>query len=153
EFASSSIRDVMDDHPEDVRWSYVVPLNDGGGGQVLKNGIPTWYITKFSFQSGSPTLSSPIMFRLAEVYLNRAEANAKLGKTTEALQDVDQIRSNRGLSGSLYNGTVPSGSTALDVVLKERRLELAFEGHRTFDVYRNKLQMSRMYWGYHLSGL
>ncbi len=45
------------------------------------------------------------------------------------------------------------GKTALDVVLKERRIELAFEGHRNFDVYRNKRDMNRTYWGYHLPGL
>ena len=57
------------------------------------------------------------------------------------------------MQGSLYNGAVPAGATALDVVLKERRIELAFEGQRTFDVYRNKLEMNRTYWGYHLPGL
>ena len=36
---------------------------------------------------------------------------------------------------------------ALEVVLDERRLELAFEGHRMFDVYRNKLNMDRQYPG------
>jgi hypothetical protein len=153
EFASSSIRDVMDDHPEDVRWSYIVELTDGNGDAVLKNGIPTWYVSKFSFQAGSPTLSSPVLFRVAEMYLNRAEANARLGNTADALKDVDLVRNNRGLAGSLYNGTVPPGSTALDVVLKERRIELAFEGHRSSDVYRNKLPMNRTYWGYHLAGL
>jgi len=153
EFASGSIRDEMNQHPEDLRWSFVIPLIDGSNDTVTKNGIPTWYISKFSFQAGSPTLSSPIMFRIAELYLNRAEANAKQGKTSEALADLDLIRSNRGLSASLYNGNLPPGSTALDVVLKERRLELAFEGHRTFDVYRNNLPMNRSYWGYHLAGL
>ena len=93
------------------------------------------------------------MFRLAEMYLNRAEANAKLGNATEALNDLDEIRKNRGLENSLYNGVVPSGSTALDLVLKERRIELAFEGHRALDVYRNNLVMDRSYWGYHLPGL
>jgi len=93
------------------------------------------------------------MFRLAEMYLNKAEAEAKLGKTSEALDDVDMIRENRGLEGSLYNGTVPSGATALDVVLKERRIELAFEGQRVFDVFRNKKTLDRTYWGYHLPGL
>lgn len=93
------------------------------------------------------------MFRLSEMYLNRAEAEAKLGQTAAALSDVDLIRRNRGLGGSLYNGTVPTGMTALGVVLQERRLELAFEGHRTYDVYRNKLNMDRTYWGYHLVGL
>jgi len=153
EYASQSLRDVMSEHPEDIRWSYIYPLKDGNGDIQKKNGIEIYYITKFSFQDGSPTLSSPIMFRLAEMYLNRAEANAKMNKVKEALDDVDMIRKNRNLQGSLYNGVVPNGTTALEVVLKERRLELFAEGQRTFDVYRNNLPMDRTYWGYHLPGL
>jgi hypothetical protein len=38
-------------------------------------------------------------------------------------------------------------------VLKERRIELAFEGQRVFDVFRNKKTLDRTYWGYHLPGL
>ena len=57
------------------------------------------------------------------------------------------------LSGALYSGVLPAGKTALDIVLKERRVELAFEGHRMYDVYRNKLSVNRTYWGYHLPGL
>ena len=153
EFATSSIRSLMGKHPEDIRWKYIVPLDDGNGGIAKKNGIETYYVTKFSFQDGSPTLSSPIMFRIAEMYLNRAEANAKLGNIHEALDDLDAIRKNRGLKNSLYNGVVPVGTTALQVVLDERRIELAFEGQRVFDVYRNKLTLNRTYWGYHLQGL
>jgi hypothetical protein len=153
EYASQSLRDVMSEHPEDIRWSYIYPLKDGNGDLQKKNGIEIYYITKFSFQDGSPTLSSPVMFRLAEMYLNRAEANAKLNKTQEALDDVDMIRKNRNLQTSLYNGVVPVGSTLLEVVLKERRLEFFAEGQRTFDVYRNNLSMDRTYWGYHLPGL
>jgi hypothetical protein len=153
EFASTSLRDSMSVHPEDIRWSYIVPLKDGNGNIQKKNGIETYYITKFSFQDGSPSLSSPIMFRLAEMYLNKAEAEAKKGMTAEALDDVDMIRKNRGLENSLYNQVVPAGYSLLDIVLKERRIELAFEGHRSFDVYRNKLNMNRTYWGYHLPGL
>lgn len=153
EYASESIRKLMSPHPEDVRWKYIVPLKDGDGNIEKKNGIEIYYISKFSFQDGSPTLSSPVLFRIAEMYLNRAEANAKLGNTKDALDDVDAIRKNRGLEGSLYNGTVPPGSTALNVVLNERRIELAFEGQRTYDVYRNKMDMNRAYWGYHLPGL
>jgi hypothetical protein len=152
EYASQSLRDTMSAHPEDVRWSYITP-NTVGGVVQKKNGIEMYYITKFSGQGGSPTNSSPILFRLAEMYLNRAEAEAKAGQTAAALNDVDIIRANRGLQGSLYNGQVPAGQAALDVVLKERRIELAFEGHRSFDVYRNKLSMNRTYWGYHLPGL
>jgi hypothetical protein len=153
EYASPSIRDLMDAHPEDVRWKYIVPLKDGNGDIQKKNGIPIYYIMKFSNQDGSPTLSSPVMFRVAEMYLNRAEANAKAGNTKAALDDVDAIRKNRGLKASLYNGVVPAGSTVLKVVLNERRIELAFEAQRTYDVYRNNMAMNRTYWGYHLPGL
>ena len=93
------------------------------------------------------------MFRISEMYLNRAEAYARKGDVVNALNDLDAIRLNRGLTNSLFNGTVPSGKTLLQTVLDERRLELAFEGHRTFDVYRNKLDLNRTYWGYHLTGL
>lgn len=153
EFASPSLRALMSAHPEDVRWSYIVPLRDENNAVKKLNGLEIYYISKFSGQNGSPTLSSPIMFRLAEIYLTRAEANAKLGNTAAALQDVDIIRQNRGLANALYQGQLPANQTALDVVLQERRLELAFEGHRTFDVYRNKRNLDRTYWGYHLPGL
>ncbi len=153
EFASSSLRDLMSKHPEDVRWSYIVPALDENSNIQKKNGIEVYYITKFSFQGGSPNLSSPIMFRLSEMYLNKAEAEAKLNRTNEALNDVDKIRENRGLENALYDGKLPSGKTALDIVLEEKRIEMAFEGHRTFDVYRNKRALNRAYWGYHLPGL
>ncbi|MGI4751713.1 MAG: RagB/SusD family nutrient uptake outer membrane protein [Janthinobacterium lividum] len=153
EYASQPLRDLYAQHAADVRTSYIVPLKDTTGTVQLKNGIPIYYVTKFSNQGGSPTLSSPIMFRLSEMYLNKAEAEAKLGQTTQALADVDMIRKNRGLQNALYNGTLPSNLTVLQAVLQERRLELAFEGHRTYDVYRNKLNMDRTYWGYHLPGL
>lgn len=153
EYASSSLRDLMSEHPEDIRWSYIVPLYDADSNIVLKNGIPTYYDTKFSFQGGSPTLSSPIMFRMAEMYLNRAEAYSKTGDVKDALDDVDAIRNNRGLGNSLYHGILPGGTTALQVVLNERRIEFSFEGFRMFDLFRNNLALVRDYWGYHLPGL
>lgn len=152
EYASQSLRDTMAAHPEDVRWSYIQPLKVGNVVQK-KNGIEIYYISKFSFQGGSPTLSSPILLRFAEMYLNKAEALAKKGDVPGALDNVDMIRKNRGLQNSLYNRVLPAGKTALATVLKERRIELAFEGHRNFDVYRNKLDLDRTYWGYHLPGL
>lgn len=153
EFASSSLRSLMSKHPEDVRWSYIIPSKNGDGTIEKKNGIEVYYISKFSFQGGLPNLSSPILFRLAEMYLNRAEALAKSGNTAGALADLDAIRTNRGLEASLYNGALPSGASVLDVVLDERRIELAFEGQRTYDVYRNKRKLNKAYWGYHLQGL
>ena len=152
EYASESLRDVMKEHLEDVRWKYIDTLYNEDGSVHKKNGIEVYYITKFSFQDGDPNLSSPVMFRLAEMYLNRAEGYAKKGNEAKALDDVNEIRKNRGLEESLYT-SVPAGQTILDVVLKERRIELAFEGHRTYDLIRNHRDIIRKYWGYHITGI
>ena len=111
---------------------------------------PNYFVTKFGYQDGHPQLSSPVLLRWAEVVLNRAEANAKLGHDAEALADVNAIRQRAGIpaEGLFELGTKMHGYTkVLDVVLDERRMELAFEGHRRNDVYRNKRDMDRRYPG------
>jgi hypothetical protein len=151
EFATYDYMDLLTN--DDVRKQLIAPQLDGGD-VALKNGLEVYYIKKFSYQDGDPNLSSPVMLRLAEMYLNRAEAKAKgnLGTEAEVLSDINHIRENRGLANELIN-TVPAGETLLDVVLKERRLELAFEGHRLFDLLRNNQNIVRQYWGYHIPGL
>lgn len=114
-----------------------------------RNGYPKFYVLKCSLQEGVPQLWSPVIIRLAELYLNRAEAYAKKGNTTSALADINIIRTRAGIP--VYN-SVPAGQTILDIVLQERRLEMAFEGHRRYDVFRNKLDLDRQYPGTHLSG-
>ena len=120
---------------------------------ITRNTFPTWYVTKFSYQDGLPMLGSPSMVRWAEVLLNRAEAEAKLGQNTAALDDVNIIRKRAGLSGDALmtaaNIAARGYKDVLDVVLDERRLELAFEGFRTLDVFRNKKALDRRYAGIH----
>ncbi len=120
----------------------------------LRNGYPKFFITKCSRQEGQPQLWSPIVARLGEMYLIRAEAYAKLGDDAKAIADVNVIRARAGVPDyGLYDASaLPAGKTALDLVLEERQLELAWEGHRKFDVYRNKRDMDRRYPGTHLSG-
>jgi hypothetical protein len=136
----------------DQRWKYI--LTDVS---VVKNGVNMYYITKFSGQDGSPTLSSPVFLRLAEVYLNRAEAYAKKADVVNAVNDLNAVRENRliipegeNMEDYLYDaGSITTGEI-VDVVLKERRIELAFEGHRIFDLLRNGKDIIRNYWGFHL---
>ncbi|MNV92521.1 SusD family protein [compost metagenome] len=87
------------------------------------------------------------------MYLNRAEAAAKLGKADQALADVNVIRTRAGLKDNeLFSSANMMGYTnILDVVLDERRLELSFEAQRKFDVFRNKKSMVRDYPGTHLA--
>jgi hypothetical protein len=111
------------------------------------------YINKYNLQEGIVNLSSPVYLRLAEMYLNRAEANAKLGNDQAALDDVNIIRQRAGLSGADLHTTASvaaAGKTVLDVVLEERWLELAFEGHRVYDLFRNNRPMVRNYPGSHV---
>lgn len=78
--------------------------------------------------------------RLAEVYLNRAEAYVKLGNNDAALKDVNLIRTRAGLPEVTL-----SGQALFDEILLQRRIELAFEGHNSFDYFRNGLPMVRNY--------
>ena len=111
---------------------------------------PRYYMTKFGYQNGSPTLSSPVVLRWAEVILNAAEAHAHAGNEDAALAYVNAIRQRAGIpqEGMFSTNSMHGYQNALEVVMDERRLELAFEGHRMFDVYRNKLNMDRKYPGY-----
>ncbi len=113
-----------------------------------------YYNTKFSGQDGQPTFSSPVFLRWGEVFLNRAEALARIGgKDSEALADVNLIRHRAGLNGDadFTEGNYKSRGyeSVLDVVLDERRMELCFEGDRMFSVFRNKKKLDRRYVGYH----
>ena len=85
-----------------------------------------------------------MILRLADVYLMRAEAlNEVDGPTQEAYEMVNALRRrarNRDGSPSLYPedlaGLTKDGFR--DAVLNERAFELAFEGHRWFDLVRTK---------------
>lgn len=134
---------------------------DGSGTKVYvvkdydvykRNGYPKYFILKASQQEDVPQLWSPVVSRLAEMYLNKAEAYAKIGNTDLALENINIIRERAGIP--VYNSIadIPAGQTLLDVVLDERRLELAYEGHRKFDVFRNNRALDRRYPGTHLAG-
>lgn len=73
------------------------------------------------------------VLRLAEMYLIRAEANAAQNKLNEGLKDINVIR-NRANVPSI-NGSVTKDQL-LESILLERRIELAFESHRWFDLIR-----------------
>lgn len=119
----------------------------------MRNGFPKYYITKASGQEGQSHLLSPIISRLAEIYLIRAESNAKLGNDEAALADVNVLRKRAGIPDQgIYTSANLGAKSVLDVVMEERQLELAWEGHSKFDHIRNGLTIDRHYPGTHLSG-
>lgn len=76
----------------------------------------------------------PHAFRLAEVYLNRAEAYAAKGMTAEALREVNALREKRIPEN--YEVTAATAADAFALVKDERRMEFCFEAFRWFDLRR-----------------
>jgi starch-binding outer membrane protein, SusD/RagB family len=75
------------------------------------------------------------ILRLAEMYLIRAEANARLGADPAAVRaDLNVVRARAGLAA--LPTTLTSQQDLLAAILRERRVEFAFEGHRFFDLRR-----------------
>ena len=154
-YASQPYRELIGQNPEDARQAFIEPQYETDGVTLQnRNGYPKYYVNKFSLQEEKPTLSSPVFLRLAEMYLNRAEANAKLDKYDEAIADVNLIRSRAGLDGDALYSTqdLKERESVFAVVLEERRLEFAFEAQRRWDIYRNALTLDRNYPGTHDQG-
>ena len=82
-------------------------------------------------ETGEPSQT----LRIAEAYLNRAEAYAQLeGKASEALADLNTLRRHRIVGYQDENISDPD--ELLAAIRVERRKELCFEGHRWFDLRR-----------------
>jgi hypothetical protein len=72
------------------------------------------------------------LIRLAEIYLTRAEARYRLGDIEGAMEDINVIRNRVGLQD------LDSTNMSLEIILKERFIELAFEGHQYRDAKRTQ---------------
>ena len=95
----------------------------------------------YAFMHKVPTnASSIILMRLGEIYLLHAEALAMTGDLAGATEYVNKVRTRAGIKTI----SVPSSQEAMiDAILKERRLELAFEGFRFFDLLRHGFERTK----------
>ncbi|RPE12353.1 RagB/SusD family nutrient uptake outer membrane protein [Chitinophaga lutea] len=91
--------------------------------------------------SGNTERCFPLM-RYAEVLLNYAEACNETGETTTAIDQIIRLRERAGIQpGADGRYGIKAGITqaeARDLIRNERKVELAFEHHRFFDVRRWK---------------
>jgi hypothetical protein len=107
-------------------------LNDNKSGRICrKYYIPVATRRALDKKDGHLPLNIPLI-RLAEMYLTRAEASYHT--SGDALADINIIRARVKLDPK----TGLAGPTLLKQIYKERRLELAFEGLRLFDIRREK---------------
>lgn len=100
------------------------------------NGLTTLYYAhkyKATHNTTTESLEYPIIFRLSEQYLIRAEARVQMGDIFGAMEDVNVIRNRAGLPN--ITTTVPND--VMQAIMHERRVELFTEqGHRWFDLKR-----------------
>lgn len=107
--------------------------------------VKDWYVTKFRDVSSSAGINGYggndwILMRYADVILMLAEVNNYLGNTTAAIQYVDMVRARAGMPSYEISSLDPTYSASYPTlklaILHERRVELAFEHHRWFDLLR-----------------
>lgn len=100
--------------------------------------------TKYLGKNGFINLDNVPVFRISEAYLIRAEAQATTGSPVfnlgEALADMQFLKTRRytDYAGSAQQ-TADNAMTATQLyeeILRQRRIELAYEGHRFFDLKR-----------------
>ena len=105
----------------------------------VKSSQQVFYTMKWPGLKGTQGQDDIMILRTSEILLNRAEARAQQGGAKEALAiaDINQTRTRAGLAAFPTSGAgAPTGAALIAEVLKERRIELAYEGHRLFDLLR-----------------
>lgn len=116
----------------------VETYQDGADMQTQDMTLTGYYLRKFVDESEPVsesyhyTMPYPF-FRLAEIYLNYAEAEYHLGNEDVAREYVNKVRARKSVNMPPIDET---GSTLLERIYHERQIELAFEGHRFFDLRR-----------------
>ncbi|MCW5915550.1 MAG: RagB/SusD family nutrient uptake outer membrane protein [Chitinophagaceae bacterium] len=134
------------DRDNDVRFSSYITYDqlrqDNSGGKKSA------YLIK-KYNGGDPLnlgLTDIKLFRTGEMYLIRAEAllekDGSPAGITVAAKDLNELRKARIIG--YVDASFPDKQSLLDAIYNERFKELAFEGHRFFDLKRRNLPVERL---------
>lgn len=100
------------------------------------------YSFKGSYNS-SVTFGCFVGLSTSEVYLIRAEANARLDNKDIALNALNTLLVNRFQTGTFVPVTAAASSAALDIILEERKKEMLNRGMRWSDLKRLNKEPAR----------
>ncbi len=116
-------------------------LNLYSATDVRKNWFRDESGVMYNFKFANSWTSAIPVLRLSEVYLILAEAAAMGGgNITEGQKALDKVRQ---VADPSVPATTSTGAVLLAEVKVERRKELAFEGHRLYDIVRWKESVNR----------
>jgi len=114
------------------------------GAQQSAGGTTTGYYLRKMIDEEAPmdgiSTQSWYEVRYAEVLLNHAEALNELGRSQEALVSLNKVRDR----ARLPKVTNSDKEILRDVIREERKVELAFEGHRLWDLRRWKAAVATL---------
>jgi hypothetical protein len=123
------------DKVNDLRYAAYIKFD------ATRTGTKSQYlVNKYAGTTAVPGLADIKLFRTGEMYLIRAEAEAE--SAGDAAADLNALRAAR-ITG--YTNAVFADKAALiTAIYNERFKELAFEGHRFFDLKRRNLPVERL---------
>lgn len=114
----------------DTRDGPIEDWNGGYSGYYLRKFIDPTVEHEYAAAGGNQEAPWHF-FRLGEIYLNYAEACIELGEDDEAKKYINFLRARAGMPD-----ITETGDALRERYRNERRVELAFEEHRYFDVRR-----------------
>lgn len=135
---SHDLIDAYDSEGDEVRKNASVifensPWVDEYWGNAINSSIPFTY--KWRQSAGGASPDDEYLLRLGDIILLKAEALNELGQIAKAAIEVNKIR-NRVNLDDLTAPATDSKESMRNAILKERRLELAFESKRWDDLVR-----------------
>jgi hypothetical protein len=109
--------------------------------KIDETALDTAVVNKYPGSASGPQINDIKIIRVAELYLDLAEAYAQQNDLTNSALYLNTLRAAR-IAGYV-NVTFSSNTAAIQAALDERFKELCFEGFRFFDLKRNSLPINR----------
>ena len=140
-FWGRNLYNLFQNIPGDIRkYAYVDPSSkpntdyaNAAAGATRDDAL---VIDKYPGKLSTSTRNDIKVFRLSEMYFIIAEAEVAAGNLTAAHDKIQQVREARNFKGAAITPAYSTAQLAYADILKERRIELALEGHRFIDLKR-----------------
>jgi starch-binding outer membrane protein, SusD/RagB family len=129
---TNDLVDLFNSEGDNIRLNNSVTFLDISGQFTDPNWPSDHYAFLTKFNDPANGLNDFYIIRLPDIMLLKAEALVKANDLTGALVLVNTIRARVGLGTK----TGATADAVYKIIADERRLELAFEGHRWFDLVR-----------------
>ncbi|RPD41043.1 RagB/SusD family nutrient uptake outer membrane protein [Chitinophaga barathri] len=126
------------DKVNDIRFSSYITIDPG---RLAAGNVPNVVVKYIGANASASNLVDVKLLRTGEMYLIRAEAYAEKTQPGLAADDLNNLRAAR-IAGYVPQ-TFADKAAIIAAVYTERFKELAFEGHRHFDLRRRDMNISR----------